>query len=613
MTDHGNVSGAIAFSDALSKKGLTPIIGCEFYVCARPPSERGETNRHLSHLLLLARNLEGWKELIQITSQGNDPDHFYYKPRLDLATLASLPHDNIIAITGHYGSTFTKQFFSDPRIAGTARTEKEAKRFMRSDMDECVRAHMNLLKEIFGDQLFIEIQMVDSASNKAAQIQAKGLRHYAAQLGLPTVATPDAHYAEQDDAALQRILLCTSLGNTTLAEVRQKLSLKENVPLAAFFNTSTYHIPSYQEMLEYGNTDAELQMTLEVANMCEPYKLTGTPMLPKFPCPSGMSSMEYIRKLCREGWLAREHEFRRVIKSGKCDQIDYTNRFEKEYKVLEEAGLGDYFLIVQDFVKYAQRKDILIGAGRGSAAGSLILHLLGVTHVDPLEYDLLFERFYNAGRNTATRVSLPDVDMDFEKERRGDIIQYVKDTFGEDRVSQMLTFNRMQGRSAFKDVARARNACGFAEMNRITEWIPGSEEIADQLQDMREADKQAGGDGEASIIRWSLENHSEELEEWAYIDSEGEIQGEYATVFKQAIAIEGTKRSMGKHPAGIVISSEPLASVCPMAYDAKEKSLVAGMEMNDLEAAGHVKFDIMGVAVLDKVHGVQNLLSTGTL
>jgi DNA polymerase-3 subunit alpha len=403
------------------------------------------------------------------------------------------------------------------------------------------------------------------------------------------------------------------LGNTTLGDISRKIACKINVPLGQFFTQNTYHIPTAEEMMEAGNTEKELEMSCTIADMCEEYELTSPPRLPKFDCPDNLTSMEYLRQLCRDGWQKRWPQIERCIRNSEHNREIYSARFQKEFNVLDKAGLGDYFLIVHDFVQHAYDNDILVGAGRGSAAGSLILYLLGVTHVDPIQYDLLFERFYNAGRNTKDRVSLPDIDMDFEKERRGDIIDYIKGKFGHDRVSQMLTFSRMQGRSSLKDVLRTRNVCDYVQMNRMTDHIPGEEEIADQLQDMKDADKASGGDGEASIIMWALENHKKELKEWAHLDKDGQIQGDMAIYFRQAVALEGTKRSQGKHPAGIVISSDPLRQVCPMVYDARSGDAIAGMEMNDLEAAGHIKFDILGLGLLDKLHGVQNLLRTGRL
>lgn len=214
---------------------------------------------------------------------------------------------------------------------------------------------------------------------------------------------------------------------------------------------------------------------------------------------------------------------------------------------------------------------------------------------------------------TKSRVSLPDVDMDFEIHGRKNIINYAREKYGHDRVAQMLTFTRLQGRGALKDVLRAYGETTYEEMNRITEYIPDEAEISDQLQIMKENDKKQGGDGEASIIRWALENHKEGLKQWAYINDDGNIEGPLGEIFKQAIRIEGTKKSQSKHAAGIVISQEPLANVCPMVYDKKSEEMIVGMEMSDLEAMGHVKFDFLGVAYLDKIHNILNLLKTGEL
>ena len=210
-----------------------------------------------------------------------------------------------------------------------------------------------------------------------------------------------------------------------------------------------------------------------------------------------------------------------------------------------------------------------------------------------------------------SRVSLPDVDMDFEIKKRGRIIEYIGERFGYDRVAQMLTFNKMKGRSALKDVLRVRGVCDFATMNKMTAFIPDEAEIADQLQIMKEEDKKLGGDGKASIIQWALENHADDLREYAYIDETGNIQGEFGKIFAQAIRLENTKRSQGKHAAGVIISSEPLAEVCPMVYDKNTEEMICGMEMNDLESMGHVKVDVLGIGMLDKIHGVIDLLYCG--
>lgn len=611
LTDHGNIAGAVAFMSAMEKRDKKPIMGCEMYISPGDCTQR--EGRALHHLVVLAKNLQGWKQLIQATSSANMPEHFYYKPRLDLERLAKYADGNLFAFSGHLGSTLSHCIFSDMQAIHGCRNIEEVKKFTHFDWSTRAIEHANLLQNIFGKgNFFIEIQTIDSARMPAMQLLVQGLRYVAQKTGIPMVATPDAHYAFKEDAFDQRVLLCNSL-NTNFLEIEHKMVRGEDIALGGFFRSRNYHIPSYQEMLDSGNTEEELQNTMLIADACETYKITGPPMLPQFPCPDDMDSKTYMKKLLHGGWEEKQDLIASVMKQKGLTEQNYRDRLNSEYKTLTDIGLADYFLIVHDIIKWARDDGQLTGAGRGSAAGSLVLYMMGVTHIDPMEFDLLFERFYNAGRNTADRVSLPDVDMDFEIRNRGRVIQYIRDRYGNDRVAQMLTFTRLQGRGALKDVMRAHGACSYEEMNRITKNIPDEAEIADQLQIMREEDKKAGGDGDASIIQWALENNSEELKQWAFIDDKGSLQGPMAKIFEQAIRIEGTKKSQSKHAAGIVISQFPLHGVCPMVYDKSTKEMICGMEMNDLESMGHVKFDILGIAMLDKVHGVLNLLKTGEL
>jgi len=240
-----------------------------------------------------------------------------------------------------------------------------------------------------------------------------------------------------------------------------------------------------------------------------------------------------------------------------------------------------------------------------SAAGCLVSYLIGITSIDPIKYNLFFDRFYNSGRNTKDHISMPDIDVDVPINKREKIIQYIKDKYGHDKVSQMITFNTIKGRGALKDVLRVYGNIGFEEMNRITKNIPDEAKIADELQEMKEET------GEASIIRWALENNADKLREWCYIDENNELQGPLSKRFEQAIRLEGTKSNQSKHAAGIAISSQPLNEICPMVYDSKNDQLIAGMEMQDLEAIGIIKFDILGVALLDKVMCISELLNNG--
>jgi DNA polymerase-3 subunit alpha len=260
---------------------------------------------------------------------------------------------------------------------------------------------------------------------------------------------------------------------------------------------------------------------------------------------------------------------------------------------------------VQDIVNYVRNQGWLPGPGRGSAAGCLVSYLISITSIDPIKYDLLFERFYNQGRQEKGHVSLPDIDVDVPINKREEVISYIKNKYGMDKVAQMVTFNTMKGRGAIKDVLRVYGNISFDEMNNITKSIPDEAKIADELQEMKEET------GEASIIRWSLENNVEKLKEWCYIDDNNQLQGPLAKRFEQAIRLEGTKTNQSKHAAGIAISAEPLQEICPMVYDSKNNQLIAGMEMQDLEALGVIKFDILGIAMLDKIMTIQDILEKG--
>jgi DNA polymerase-3 subunit alpha len=223
-----------------------------------------------------------------------------------------------------------------------------------------------------------------------------------------------------------------------------------------------------------------------------------------------------------------------------------------------------------------------------------------ITMIDPIEFNLLFERFYNDGRNTEDHVSLPDIDMDVPTGKRDAIIQELKERYGAENVSQMCTFGRLQGRSAIKEVLRVNQACGFGEMNYITKYIPDEAAISDQLAMMDEEDR--------SIIRWALLNNADDLRDYCHIDDDGELRGDYSEYFQQAIDMEGTFKTQGKHAAGVVISAQPLHEVCPMVNQKSGGEKIAGLEMNDLEALGHVKFDVLGINLLDKLMYVKELI-----
>lgn len=420
----------------------------------------------------------------------------------------------------------------------------------------------------------------------------------------PTKSMPISYYTNKKDAIYHRILLCSEM-KTTLPKIHKQIKKDKNnsinvdssFPKEHYDKLNYFLSDNFYVLNEEESKDLETEQLEKIYNQCEDYNILNKPMLPKFDCPRGLSEEDYLKELCRIGWK------KLLIANDKVKDPEkkklYADRFNEELNVIKEANLFGYFLIVQDIISYVNKQGWLSGPGRGSAAGCLISYLIGITQIDPIEYDLLFARFYNAGRNTADHVSLPDIDMDVPGKRRDEVIAYLKDKYGNEHVSQMITFGRLQGRSAIKEVLRVHEACSFTEMNAITKNVPNEAEISDQLADMDEEDR--------SIIRWALINRPQELQDFCSISETGELEGQYAEYFKQAIEIEGTFKTQGKHAAGVVISAKPLQQVCPMSRQKDSSEKIAGLEMADLEALGHVKFDILGINLLDKIMYIQEL------
>ncbi len=389
------------------------------------------------------------------------------------------------------------------------------------------------------------------------------------------------YYINEKDAECHRIVLCGGL-KTTLKKAKDLIKSGKGIEGQEFFESDSFYLPKQGESLPN-------PVITKIVELCEDYEVSGLPMLPAFPCPDNMDEDEYILQLCRQGW----HD--KLIGAGKVKKQNvkdiYTTRIKRELDVIvREARLSGYFLIVQDIVNWIRSKGWLAGPGRGSAAGCLISYLLDITAVDPVEYDLIFERFYNAGRNTDGHISLPDIDVDVPAEKRDEVIAYIKEKYGAENVAQMITFGRLQGRSAIKEVLRINSAVSFDEMNAITSSIPDEARISDQLELM----------DDKSIIKWTLQNTPEKLNNWCTMNENGQLEGSLSHLFEQAIRIEGTNKSQGKHPAGVIISKFRLSEVCPMTKD-KSGDPIAAFDMGDMEAQGHVKFDILGVDVLSKV------------
>lgn len=577
LTDSGTIAGTIAFYKEMVDNNIKPILGCELNIYSKD-------SPILSKLTLICKNLNGWKELIKIISLTNDSKFFDKKPRIDLDSLKELigKTSNLICITGYYNSTLWDNIYSNNNL--------------NESWEDQANKHLLVLSDIFNkDNVFISIQLFDNF-NQQKNIGYK-LRQFCQENGWQRVADIDSYYCKAEDSVDQKILLCSSL-KTTLPEISKKIIDGVDVGVNHFFNSDQYHILSNEAVKELYD-EIEISNTHKINESCDPFSPLSKPILPKFDFPNNYTSEpEYLRQLCRDGWKKKI--------SGKIpkDQEEiYANRIKYELEILQGAGLSSYFLIVRDIVEYVSNKGWLPGPGRGSAAGCLVSYLIGITNIDPIKYDLLFERFYNAGRNTKDRISMPDIDVDVPIEHREEIIEYIKSKYGHDKVSQMITFNTLKGRGALKEVLRVYDNLTFEEMNNITKNIPDEAKIADELQEIKEEE------GSASIIRWALENYPDKFKEWCEIDENNELSGPLAKRFEQAIRMEGIKYNQSKHAAGIAIAAKPLNEICPMIFDTKTKQNIAGLEMNDLDALGVIKFDILGIALLDKMMYINNILN----
>jgi DNA polymerase-3 subunit alpha len=582
LTDHGNIAGSVKFFKEMKSVGVKPILGCELYLCDQNVEIKDKSNKELTHFIVLAKNLKGWQNLIRLVSESNRPDFYYHKPRLTLEALAEFCDGNMLGMCGHLGSLLADQIVDNNQI--------------NPDWKNIGVEKIGKLKDIFGAENFIlEAQLMDCDNTPIQKQLTDVVRALGKYTNTTVVCTPDAHYVRKEDASDQRILLCNNL-KTTMPEISRKINNNDPLPMGCFFTSDNFHILSQEEMSSL-HTEEEIENTNIVADMCEEYDITSRPRLPPFGCES---PDEYLRQLCRDGWRQKIQD--RIPKE---QQDQYVERIKYELGVLQGAGLSSYFLIVQDIVNYVRSNDWLPGPGRGSAAGCLVSYLIGITGINPLQYGLIFDRFYNSGRNTKDRVSMPDIDVDVPINKRENVISYIKNKYGDSQVSQMVTFNTIKGRGAIKDVLRVYGNISFDEMNNITRNIPDEAKIADELQEMKDET------GDASIIRWALENQADKLKEWCYIDENNELQGPLAKRFEQAIRLEGTKVNQSKHAAGVVIADSDLATICPMIYDSKTKTRIAGMEMEDLESIGVVKFDILGVAMLDKIMFISEYLKKG--
>ena len=585
LTDHGTLQASVEFYQAAKKAGVKPLLGIELYICEQDASIHTAENRACSHLVVLAKNLRGWKSLLKIVQRSNSPRNYYYKPRISLQEIAEFNGGkDLICISGHPGSVLGNALWLNSSGAFDANSYEEARACADSEnwferLDQCASLHV----EVFGkENTFVEIQRMDESRLFMAQILNKALRAYAEKARMRVVATNDPHYVKKEDAELQQMLLCGRM-KTTMGRVREKLANAEDVGMGGFFKSHNYYILSPDEMRPL-HTEAELRATLEIADMCENYTIEEAPRCPKFPhVPENHDSASYLRELTYKGYDK--------LYRGKVDHSIYTSRLESELKIYHESKIDDYFLITQDILGSLKRRNKLHGTGRGSVGGSLTASCLGITiGFDPIHYGLLHERFLNEDR--ARRGELPDVDMDVPVEERENVIRYIKDLYGEDYVAQVATFGMYKGKSALKLVMKALDV-PFALQNEITEWIPDEQKITDDL-----ADYASEHDGAKSILMLALEDQKDKLGRYARIEN-GVIKGDFAEHFELAVRMEYIRSHMGKHAAAVLIGAEPLVNKLPLVKASNSSDLIAGLSWTECEWLGIPKWDVLGLACLD--------------
>ncbi len=515
LTDHGNMFGALEFYKSALHSGIKPIIGEEFYIAPRSIKKKDPKERAF-HLILLARNEEGYRNLIKLSSIAF-LDGFYYKPRIDKQLLAS--HlDGLIAMSSCLG--------------GEIPTHLNQKRFERA------REAAGEYLDLFGRDNFY-FELMDNSIREQEEINRELIK-LAKDMEIKLVATNDVHYVDKADAAYHDVLLCIQTGKTINEARRFK------------FKSEEFYFKSPQEMIAlFSHCPEAVRNTIEITEKCNLSLEMGKLRLPHFPIPAGYSADSYLKKLTNEG-IQRKYE---ILSE------EVRERTEMELNVISSMGFSTYFLIVWDFIRFAKSHGIAVGPGRGSAAGSIVAFALDITDVDPLRYGLLFERFLNV-----SRISMPDIDIDFDGDRRDEVIAYVREKYGEDRVAQIITFGAMKARAVVRDVARALDI-SVGEADRIAKLIPSRIDITIE---------------EATVS-------SKELRE--------EIQNNepIGKLFKIAKGLEKRVRHPSTHAAGVVISPASLMSIVPLYRDPKSGVISTQYQMKHLEDVGLIKMDFLGL------------------
>ena len=528
ITDHGNLFGAVEFYSAAHKAGIKPIIGCEVYT-VDGDHRRHEASLRYNHLVLLCKNERGYRNLLHLVSTGY-LDGFYYKPRISRDLLAK-HSEGLICLSA----------------------------CLRGDLQEAL-----LRSYDEGRKLAYDYQDIFGKENFYLEIQDHGLEldekliplqfRLAQETGIPLVATNDAHYLTKDDAGAHEALLCVQTGKTLADPKRMR------------FETQEFYLKTRAEMAElFGGDTAPLDRTWEIAEMCDLRLEPVRDPFPQFEVPPEHTIHTYFEYAARQGFEARKARLEALAASGRLRRPleEYAERLDHEIKVIQQMQYSGYFLIVWDFIRYAKERGIPVGPGRGSAAGSLVAYAMSITDIDPLQYGLLFERFLNIERK-----SMPDVDIDFCMNRRGDVIRYVTEKYGREQVSQIITFNTMKTKAAIKDVGRVMDL-SFGRVDRLTKLVP-------------------------NVLNISLD---EAIEQEPQIREAMREEKEIDSLVQTARRLEGVARNPSVHAAGVVIAPQPLKNLVPL-YKTNKDEIVTQYDMKSLDRMGLLKMDFLGLTTL---------------
>ncbi len=543
MTDHGNIFGAVHFFNAAKEKGIKPILGCELYICKEEDHRaRPDPDLKYNHLLVLAENEEGYRNLVRLTSEAA-LHGFYRKPRIGKAFLAK--HSK--GLIGFSGC-----------LAGEV-----AQQIMEGHYEQA-KATAGQYREIFGhNNFFLEIQDHQLAPDKQV---CDAMFRLEKDLDIPLIATNDSHYIAADDSRAHEILLCVQTAGSM------------NDPKRFKFDTNEFYIKSAEEMARlFAHAPHVVSGTMQFPERCNLKLSKVDSPFPAFPVPEGETLDSYFEKICREGLekrLATSVEHLRSKGLLKKTIPDYHARLDREIACIKQMKFPGYFMIVWDFIRYARERAIPVGPGRGSAAGSLVAYCMEITDVDPLQNELLFERFLNP-----ERVSMPDIDIDFCMNRRSEVIDYVKGKYGDDQVAQIITFNTMAAKAAIKDVGRALDM-PYGEVDRIAKLIPPT--IGITIEDALKDSPPLAAAYEDPKVRELIDT---------------------------AMRLEGLVRGAGVHAAGVVIAPKPLTELVPVTRT-KDEAIVTAYDMKSIEKMGLLKMDFLGLATLTVIDDALKLVKS---